>query len=154
IYPAADDAGVQGAQALLFSDIFFSTTREHARQMAAVQPKTFVYLFTRLAKPMVESKWGVYHGSELPLYFGTMIQDWYVVKAGDYKAAFSKEDEELSRLIRVYLLNFARTGNPNAALAPQAPPWPAYKLGEEKHAVLDTPISVDEKLHARRLDAL
>ena len=144
IYPTADDAGVQTAQALLFSDIFVATTRLHARQMAAVQPATYQYHFTRKAKPMVDSKWGVYHGSELPFFFGN-VQD---------TEKYTDEDRELSRLIRLYLVTFAKTGNPNPELAPQAPNWPAFKLGEEQLLVLDTPISTGEKLHGKTLDAL
>src|SRR5204862_1785102 len=93
IYPAAGDAGVQAALALLFSDIFFGTTRAHARQMSAIQPNTFVYHFTRKSKPMIESKWDVYHGSELPFFFGTMPGESY-----------TNEERDLSRLIRTYVI--------------------------------------------------
>ncbi|HLX64083.1 MAG TPA: carboxylesterase family protein [Planctomycetota bacterium] len=144
IYPAADDAAVQPALALLFADIFFETTRTHARQLAAVQPNTFVYHFTRKAKPMIDSKWDVYHGSEVPFFFGTVTDP----------EKYSDADRELSRQIRIYLLAFAKTGNPNGDPAPRAPDWPAYKLGEEKHIILDTPISTGDKLHAKTLDAL
>lgn len=148
IYPAATDADVRPAMTDLFSDIFFRSTRLHARAMLALPPvdehRVFVYQFTRKAKPMVDSGIGVFHGSELPFFFGT-VKD---------TEKYTDEDRELSRLIRIYLVNFARTGNPNPELAPQAPNWPAYSLDAEQHLNLDTPISGGEKLHAKTLDAL
>ena len=44
----------------------------------------------------------------------------------------------------------ADSGDP----APRAPDWPAYKIGEEQHLILDAPISTGDKLHAKTLDAL
>ena len=142
IYPAATDADVRSAMTELFSDIFIRSTNMHA--YAFLKPDIFVYHFTRKAKPMLDSGWGVYHGSEVPYFFGTV----------DDKEKYTDEDRELSRLIRIYILAFAKSGNPNASLTPRAPDWPAFKPGEERHIVLDTPISTGEKLHAKTLDAL
>jgi len=144
IYPAATDADVRPAQAELFSDIFVGSTRHHARAMVKNQPNVFVYHFTRKAKPMVDSGIGVYHGSELPFFFGN-VQD---------KEKYTDEDRELSRLIRTYLISFAKSGNPNADIAPRAPEWPAYTREKEQHLTIDTPISTGEKLHGKTLDAL
>ena len=42
----------------------------------------------------------------------------------------------------------------NSPIAAQGPEWPAYTRDEEKHIVLDTPISTGAKLHGKTLDAL
>ena len=76
IYTAATDADVRPALTELFTDIFMRSSRLHARFMLDVPaPKphgTYVYDFTRKAKPMIDSGWGVYHGSEVPYFFGTV----------------------------------------------------------------------------------
>lgn len=148
LYHAPTDKEVPLALTRLFSEIFIGSTRVHAHlaneHAGEKQPNIFIYLFNHKDKPMLASGWNVYHGSELPYFFGTV----------DDKEKYTDEDRELSRLIRTYILNFARTGNPNSPLFPQAPEWPAYSREDEKYLILDTPITTEEKLHAKTLDAL
>jgi para-nitrobenzyl esterase len=84
--------------------------------------KVFLYRFDRSVPGKGEAELGAFHSLELPYVFGA-LQDptWRWLP-------FTDVDKDLSRSIRTYWTNFAKTGNPNS---PGLPQWPAWKNGEE-----------------------
>jgi para-nitrobenzyl esterase len=63
LYPATDDTQVQAAASRLITDfVFLNSARRLARFQAKLNPKTFMYYFTR-------------HGSEIPFVFATASGD-------------------------------------------------------------------------------
>ena len=140
IYPVTDDASVLNATAEICGDVFFRGNRASAQKMCILQPKTFMYYFTRTTEKMKKSGLGCYHGAELPYFFGN------VGNQDDYQDA----DRKLSREIVNYLTRFAATGDPNGN---NALPWPLYSLSGQ-HLVLDETISVGQDLRKKALDAL
>jgi len=67
---------------------------------------------------------GAKHASDIPYFFGTLAQR--------YGAKTTPRDQALSALTSDYLINFVKTGNPNASGLPQ---WSAYQPG--RHSSLE-----------------
>jgi para-nitrobenzyl esterase len=149
LYPAQDDALVPVALSKLLGDGFVAGARALARGMSAVQPKTFLYQFTMQPKiftfqiPNVkdwQKEFGCYHGAELPYIFHFLPG-----------SKFKDEDKKLSEKMLDYWIRFARSGDPNGD---DAAHWPAYDLSEEKHLVMDNPITVGHHLNKEACDIM
>jgi para-nitrobenzyl esterase len=139
-YPADSDAAVAKAMVDVCSDVYVYGTRATARALSKNQPHTYAYWFSKMAEPMVKSKWGVYHGAEVPYFFGA-VND---------KQDYTGEDRKLAKQILTYLVTFARNGTPNGS----GPKWPAFSATDEQHLVLDHPITPVKNIHKQTLDAL
>ena len=63
---------------------------------------------------------GAFHGLEVPYVFNALHdREWQWLP-------FTAADDKLANLIETYWTNFAKTGNPNSAGAPD---WPAWENG-------------------------
>lgn len=71
---------------------------------------------------------GAYHGSDIPFWLGTLPSS-------------DPEAQRLSGLLQTYLLNFARTGDPNG---PGLPEWGAY---DGTLGFLDIPADLSEEIY-------
>ena len=149
MYPAPDDASVPLVLGKLLGDGFISGARAVARNMSAVQPKTYLYQFTMQPKIFLyqiprSDDWrrdfGCYHAAELPYVFHFFPSRKFV-----------EDDWKLSEEIVGYWTRFAQSGDPNGDGATQ---WPAYDKTEEKYLVLDIPIKVGQHLSKRACDFL
>ncbi|WHO40043.1 carboxylesterase family protein [Sphingobium sp. AP49] len=75
----------------------------------------FDYVATSIGQP------GAGHASDIPFFFDT--------QAIKYGAQTSARENEMGRTISAYIVNFARSGNPNGA---NLPAWPRYDAGEDR----------------------
>jgi para-nitrobenzyl esterase len=126
LYPAASDAEARGAVAALFADTqFHYGTRLLAQTMAAREPRTWKYLFTRRRRGQHD---GPHHGGEVAYVFGTLA----TALPGDYDA----EDEALSQAMRKAWVAFAASGDPNTTGVPR---WDAYRPADDNHLAWDAP---------------
>jgi para-nitrobenzyl esterase len=141
IYPAKDDASAFEASVGLCGDVFNRGTRTMARQTAVINPKTFMYRFTRISPLAEKSGIRCFHGCELTYLFGN------VQNTTDY----TDDDRKLSKQLVGYFTRFAKTGDPNGG---GAPVWPAYTAAEDKHIVFDTNITPGEHMRKQTLDAM
>lgn len=81
---------------------------QNARLWCAARPVPgYAYYFTR---QLPGDEQGAFHSADLWYWFGTLENCWRPWKGGDY---------ELSGRMMDYLVNFAKTGNPNAEGLPQ-----------------------------------
>jgi para-nitrobenzyl esterase len=90
--------------------------------------KAFVYRFDRSVPGKGEAELGAFHSLELPYVFDAFedrMWRWL---------PFTEVDKNLSRAIRTYWTNFAKTGDPNS---PGLPPWPAWTSSEEGYLDFD-----------------
>ena len=80
---------------------------------ASASGDVYLYQFSRVRSGIGGERLGAYHGAELPYVFNTH-DDW-----------LSTEDTDagLTRAVMDYWVNFAKTGNPNAAGLTE---WPRY----------------------------
>jgi para-nitrobenzyl esterase len=82
--------------------------------------KVFVYKFDRTIPGKGERALGAFHSLEVPYVFNALHDPtWRWLP-------FAAADDRLASLIESYWTNFAKTGNPNSAGAPD---WPAWENG-------------------------
>jgi para-nitrobenzyl esterase len=136
LYPARSDGEVRAAVAALFADTQFNYgTRLLAQGMAAVEPRTWKYLFTRRRRGRVD---GPDHGDEVPHVFATLDAAW----------PHDENDLVLSRVMRKAWVRFAETGNP------QVPQWEPYRSEADNHLVLGDRVEPGSGWRRPQLDFL
>lgn len=96
--------------------------RQLAGAIAAAGAPAYHYRFSYVAESI--GKPGAGHASDIPFFFDTAA-----IKYGD---ATTARDRRMARTISSYVVNFAKTGNPNGAGLPR---WPRYDRRGD--AVLD-----------------
>ena len=84
-----------------------------AGAISATGVPTYEYRFSYVASSL--NKTGADHASDIPFFFDTQT-----IKYGDQTSA---RDKAMGRTISAYLVNFARTGNPNGGALPR---WTRY----------------------------
>jgi len=93
-----------------------STLIEWGRRRAAQsQTSLYLYLYDHIEPGPESTRWGAFHGSELPYIFDTLDA------APD--RPYTSLDREVAHHLGAYRVNFVNTGNPNG---PGVPHWPAF----------------------------
>jgi para-nitrobenzyl esterase len=130
LYPVSKYNSPREAYDALLTDIAFACpTHTLARALVGHQSKTFVYRFAHTMERGPARRLGAFHGLELA----------FVFRFGAIPALRPTTDERaLSDTLADYWVQFARTGDPNAAGLPH---WPAYTLEGDKYQVLDIPVT-------------
>jgi len=133
---AATDADTAGQAACnLFGSGFFCGARRTARNMSAIQPRTFRYLFSMPPKFFLyqlpgitdwKERFGCFHAAEVPFVFHFLALP-----------GLEEEDIALADQMAGYWARFARTGDPNGDGAPH---WPRYSQKDEQYLVLHNPV--------------
>jgi len=109
------------------------------RASASVQPKTFLYPFARMTRPMANSDLRCFHGAEIPYVFGSLPRE----------KGYADSDRQLSDLVMGCWVRFARTGDPNGD---SAAAWPAYETSSDQHMILDLKPKVGSRLRQKTCD--
>ena len=144
LYPAHADGEARSAVAAMFADTQFNYgTRLLAQGMAAREPRTFKYLFTRRRPHQAD---GPHHGEEVAHAFGNVAS----APPGE-TADVDAKDEALSQAMRRYWVNFAAKGDPNGEGLPK---WDAYRVAEDNHLVLGDAIAAGAGWRKAQLDFL
>ena len=100
--------------------------RQLAGAIAAAGAPAYHYRFSYVAESI--GKPGAGHASDIPFFFDTAA-----IKYGD---ATTARDRQAARTISAYVVNFAKTGDPNGAGLPR---WPRYD--RQGDALLDFTVS-------------
>jgi carboxylesterase type B len=87
----------------LQNDSFAYGAYSMARTMTDSSQKAYLYYFTYAEKGK-RAHLGAYHGEELKFLSDSFPDDW----------EHNPEDEELGKTMRIYWMQFAKTGNPNS----------------------------------------
>jgi para-nitrobenzyl esterase len=123
VYPDGTDAEAVRSAIDFNGDSFiaFSTWQWLEAQAATGGAAVYRYHFER---PAPADKYhpagsGAFHSDEIEYVFGNLNSR--------VDAVWQPEDQKLSDLIETYWTNFARSGNPNGAGAPE---WPQYNQGD------------------------
>jgi para-nitrobenzyl esterase len=93
--------------------------RSLAGQLAAQGVPVYAYRFSYVAESVKEA--GAQHATDIPFFFDTAA-----IKYGD-KA--TRRDRAISRAMSIYLVNFAKRGDPNGA---GLPAWPRYARASDE----------------------
>jgi para-nitrobenzyl esterase len=118
-FPVARDADVKPALArVLGYSSFVAPARRLARTMADVGSRVYLYEFTRVRPGTLATRFGAFHGAEVPFVFGTFGR-LSPGGSGEVEAA----DRALSQVMMGYWIRFAATGDPNGDVAAA---WPRY----------------------------
>jgi len=87
---------------------------------------TYTYEFSHAMPDATGGMWGAFHTADVPYFFNIF---------SDLRKDFWQDaDYEMGRIMSTYLVNFAKTGNPNDATVPE---WKKNTSGENMH--LDVP---------------
>jgi para-nitrobenzyl esterase len=119
VFPASNDDEATRAYLSRERDIMAADMRTWAEFMSRNGGSAYLYYFTR--KPPAragETPLGAVHTSDI-VYFRNTLDT--------VDRPWTPQDRKLSDVMSSYLVNFATTGDPNAAGLPN---WPAYKAGE------------------------
>jgi para-nitrobenzyl esterase len=98
-----------------------------ARQFQKSRQPVWLYRFDYVADSFRSRSKGAEHASELPYLFGTV--DFR------YKTLTTDRDRQMSKLFQQYLINFIKTGKPNAHSLPK---WDIYQSMKDKLMMFDT----------------
>ena len=93
--------------------------RQLARTITAAGAPVYEYRFSYVAEDL--NKTGAGHATDIPFFFNTAD-----VKYGD---AITPRDRGMARTISAYLVNFAKTGDPNGGALPR---WSRYASGADQ----------------------
>ncbi|NQV56484.1 MAG: carboxylesterase family protein [Rhodospirillales bacterium] len=141
LYPATTEAEMKPRLGELFGDTQFTYgSWRVAAEMAAREPKTFRYVFTRRA-PGMDGAPG--HGDDVEYVFGN------VKDAGD---GYDDTDFAISDVMMDAFLRFARTGNPNGGEG--LPDWPAYTEANDPYMEFGDEISLKNNWRAPQMKFL
>jgi para-nitrobenzyl esterase len=143
-----DGDNLQDSACNLMGSGFFCGARRVARTMAAIQPRTYRYLFSMPPKfflyqipgiPDWKERFGCFHAAEIPYVFRFMLP------------GMEDEDRALADQMAGYWARFARAGDPNG---PDAPHWPIYSQKDEKYLILDNPIDIGQGFKDKECDCI
>lgn len=107
---------------------------------AHARSPVFAYLFDHQEPGPGESRWGIFHSSELPYVFGTLD--------AAPQRHFTAVDRALSARLMRYWVDFVKTGNPNGA---GLPAWPVMTPNDPGVMVLAGNIAPQPVLPPRKL---
>jgi para-nitrobenzyl esterase len=121
---------------------FVEPARYLARQTVRAGQPTYLYRFSYVAENYRALLKGAPHATDVPYIFGTWDRTHYEIAPADH---------EMSRLIRQYWVNFARSGDPNGA---GLSPWPRYTAADDALLEFDRTggATARANLHQQRLD--
>jgi len=140
LFPAKSDADVrQALNKLIAVSSFIAPARIMAHMDAEVQPKVFLYHFTRVPPLPRLQTLGAFHAAEIFYVFGILGPE----------LGASEPDRVLSDRMLSYWTNFARTGDPNG---PGLPSWPAYTPANDTHLELGAEVKPGQGLYREACD--
>lgn len=123
LYPAKENSQVRQRVAQLFGDTQFDYgARLLAQSMAALEPRTWRYVFTRRRAHRDD---GPHHGQEVHYVFGNLAARY----PGE-QAVFDDVDIALSQAMMKAWAAFAADGDPNAAGLPR---WDPYRVEQDNY---------------------
>ncbi len=140
VYPVHSDQEAWQASMDAIRDYMAGTALEIAR--VEDKHKTYIYYFDRRPPGHDSDRYGAYHSAELVYVFNNL---------DTVKRPWTETDRQLAKTMSSYWVNFARTGDPNAA---GLPPWPAFGTTPERGIELGAQIKAATLPPTERMDAL
>jgi para-nitrobenzyl esterase len=138
-YPLAayPDAGAAFGQAV--GDAILACPALRGAQALARHTRVYAYEFAHAPNPFVLPMPGIdlgaFHSAELPYVFAGPVQSSGAI-------TFSPDEERLVEAVTSAWTRFAASGRPGAG-------WPRWTKRSAKHLVLDTPVSLGQRLKER-----
>jgi len=131
-FPASRYGGLLPATSRMMTVLEFNAAARYGASRAALRPKattpSYLYYFTRVPP---HSRYGAFHGAEVPYIFGNMQES--------YGPEVDADDAALSGLMMRYWTRFAATGDPNE---PDLPIWERYEPKTDRLLRLDEPVAM------------
>jgi para-nitrobenzyl esterase len=134
--PAAYRDSGAALAALITDYVFTCPARATARALQRFQSHVYRYRFSHVTQASASRHLGASHGDEIAFVFGTSPSP-------------TDAERELSRTMRRYWSQFARTGEPSNEDA-----WPAYDPAQDPYLELDTAIEPHDGLSTATCDFL
>lgn len=141
LYPIRSDSQIREALLAAAQD------RERVSQLLWARERlahhgahTYTYFFTRAIPWPAHPEFGAFHSGELPYFFSNLAA---------LDRPWTAEDREVCRLVSGYLVQFVKTGNPNAE---GFPAWDAVSSQDELTQRIDAktgPMPVGEEARTR-----
>ena len=150
-YPAATDAEAKAASSRPFTDGIAWFMHRYASDQAKIGQPAYLYQFVRTpASAPGKTNGGPSHAAELAYVFNNLDKPREVPDNSDPAVVSqSAPDVKLADQISSYWVNFAKTGNPNFAGAPN---WPQVtKLASNQAFLLDVNSRVGDTMTAEQV---
>jgi para-nitrobenzyl esterase len=143
-YAVTSDSEVRGAGVRWVNDWYFhGTARAVARAVSAHGVPVFLYSFSRVPPVALAPRAGAFHSAEIEYVFSAPAPPFGLPDR------YEETDRALARTMKGAWVQFARTGDPNAA---GLPTWPRYRTSTDQHIDFGAEVRTGSGLHARSLD--
>jgi para-nitrobenzyl esterase len=145
----SDEDAVNAGLELTRDELFATTTYRLARNHARNGFPVFLYHFAhrspfhdhqQFCEISPASRFGAYHGAEVPYIFGTLdVLD----------RRFTDADRNMCALLQSYWVNFSKSGDPNGAGLPS---WPVYQGSSDQVLHIADEVTTGLVPHLDRLE--
>ena len=116
LYPLSESKNALSVADRVFSDRIAAGSEMFAESNSKLNPKSYLYHFTKSSNSTRFAKMGAYHGAETPYVFDADLLD-----ASGESYRFDDADKKLAKTMSAYWVRFAATGDPNEQGLPE---WP------------------------------
>lgn len=116
LYPLSGGKDALSVADRVFSDRIAAGSEMFAESNSKLNPKSYLYHFTKSSNSPRFANVGAYHGAEIPYVFDASVLD---AKQEQYN--FDDADKRLAKTMSDYWVRFAATGDPNERGLPE---WP------------------------------
>ncbi|XP_070577219.1 acetylcholinesterase-like [Ptychodera flava] len=134
--PDSQRSLLEAAEGIVGDTVISCPTLDFASVYAEAGYPVFLYHFEHRSERSPWPEWyGVLHGDEIQYVFGLTS-----IPGGNY----GQTDDTVSRRIRKYWTNFAKTGDPNTEKDGDEEhlEWPRYTIEQQKYLILDNDSNV------------
>ncbi|MGH9827811.1 MAG: carboxylesterase family protein, partial [Blastocatellia bacterium] len=138
VYPLSEGKNAMSVADRVFSDRIAAGSEMFAESNSKLNPKSYLYHFTKSSNSPRFARMGAYHGAEIP----------YVFNANQESYNFDDADNKLAKTMSAYWVRFAATGDPNEQGLPE---WPKIGGSSGRYIEFGTDIKTGSQVVSQKV---